>query len=223
QILLAGDAAHVNSPAGGQGMNVSMQDAFNLGWKLALVLKGQANVSLLDSYQAERLPVAAQMLAGTHYIHSIIMAHGQGMQERIERMNAGGWNKSAVNQIAGISYTYRPEGLQDALAAGDRAPDAVLENGGRIYDLIGTEGYTLLLVADQETDLETLQTAAAETAVRYAAPVTTEIITADSPIATVYPIGQAYLLRPDCHIAYMGDIQDAAGWQAYLDEILVRG
>jgi len=65
RAFLAGDAAHVHSPAGGQGMNTGMQDAFNLGWKLAAVVAGAADPALLDSYQAERHPVAARVIAQT--------------------------------------------------------------------------------------------------------------------------------------------------------------
>jgi 3-(3-hydroxy-phenyl)propionate hydroxylase len=65
RILLAGDAAHVHSPVGGQGLNTGVQDAVNLGWKLALVIHGTAPESLLDTYQAERHPVAARVLRNT--------------------------------------------------------------------------------------------------------------------------------------------------------------
>jgi 2-polyprenyl-6-methoxyphenol hydroxylase-like FAD-dependent oxidoreductase len=65
RVFLAGDAAHIHSPAGGQGMNMGIQDAFNLAWKLALVHTGRARPELLDSYHAERHPVAAAILAGT--------------------------------------------------------------------------------------------------------------------------------------------------------------
>ena len=78
-VFLVGDAAHVNSPAGGQGMNVAMGDAFNLGWKLGMVVQGLAEESLLDTYETERGPVAHQMLDGTNYMHNIIMAHGAKM------------------------------------------------------------------------------------------------------------------------------------------------
>jgi hypothetical protein len=61
-VLLAGDAAHVHSPAGGQGLNIGVQDAVNLGWKLAQVVNGNAPDSLLDSYQAERHPIGARVL-----------------------------------------------------------------------------------------------------------------------------------------------------------------
>src|SRR6185295_17310928 len=63
--LLAGDAAHVHSPAGGQGLNIGVQDAVNLGWKLAQVLNGTSPESLLDTYQAERHPIAARVLKST--------------------------------------------------------------------------------------------------------------------------------------------------------------
>jgi 2-polyprenyl-6-methoxyphenol hydroxylase-like FAD-dependent oxidoreductase len=62
RVLLAGDAAHVHSPAGGQGLNIGVQDAVNLGWKLAQVVRGTSPESLLDTYQAERHPVAARVL-----------------------------------------------------------------------------------------------------------------------------------------------------------------
>lgn len=66
RVFLAGDAAHVHSPFGGQGLNTGIQDAFNLAWKLALVIEGKAADALLDSYTEERIPIARQVLQGTH-------------------------------------------------------------------------------------------------------------------------------------------------------------
>src|SRR4029079_3089102 len=65
RVLLAGDAAHVHPPMGGQGLNIGVQDAVNLGWKLAQVVKGTSPENLLDTYQAERHPVAARVLRNT--------------------------------------------------------------------------------------------------------------------------------------------------------------
>ena len=62
RVLLAGDAAHVHAPDGGQGLNTGVQDAVNLGWKLAQVVDGTSPVGLLDTYHAERHPVAARVL-----------------------------------------------------------------------------------------------------------------------------------------------------------------
>jgi 2-polyprenyl-6-methoxyphenol hydroxylase-like FAD-dependent oxidoreductase len=66
RVILAGDAAHIHSPAGGQGMNTGMQDAFNLAWKLSAVVNGEAGDTLLDSYEAERMPVADSVVAFTN-------------------------------------------------------------------------------------------------------------------------------------------------------------
>jgi 2-polyprenyl-6-methoxyphenol hydroxylase-like FAD-dependent oxidoreductase len=65
RVFLAGDAAHIHSPAGGQGLNLGLQDAFNLGWKLAEVIRGESGDDLLDTYHAERHPVAARVLQST--------------------------------------------------------------------------------------------------------------------------------------------------------------
>ena len=74
RCFLLGDAAHVHSPAGGQGMNTGLQDAYNLGWKLALVVKGQADAALLDSYEQERQPVAQRLLRTTDRIFTLLVS-----------------------------------------------------------------------------------------------------------------------------------------------------
>jgi len=80
RVFVAGDAAHVHSPAGGQGMNTGMQDAFNLAWKLALVVEGNAAASLLDTYSAERSPVAEHVLAQTGRLTRVAMARSELVQ-----------------------------------------------------------------------------------------------------------------------------------------------
>lgn len=76
RVFLAGDAAHVHSPAGGQGMNTGMQDACNLAWKLALVVRGIGSEGLLDSYSPERSPIAEQVLKVTGRVTSIATLTG---------------------------------------------------------------------------------------------------------------------------------------------------
>jgi 2-polyprenyl-6-methoxyphenol hydroxylase-like FAD-dependent oxidoreductase len=83
RVFLAGDAAHVHSPAGGQGMNTGMQDAFNLGWKLAAAVRGTAAPELLDSYHAERHPVAARVIEQTTRLTEIMTLHHEA--ERVLR------------------------------------------------------------------------------------------------------------------------------------------
>ncbi|MFF1413111.1 FAD-dependent monooxygenase [Streptomyces sp. NPDC058289] len=135
RVLLAGDAAHVHSPAGGQGLNTSVQDAYNLGWKLGQVLRHGADPALLDTYEEERRPVAAHVLGLSTRIH-------RGQEER------GG----ATRQL-GLGYRGGPlsEGAAGALAAGDRAPDGPLPDGRRLFDLFRGPHFTLLAVG---TDAE---------------------------------------------------------------------
>lgn len=119
RVFLAGDAAHVHPPTGGQGLNTGVQDAYNLGWKLAAVARGGPD-SLLDTYQAERLPVAAAVL---------------GLSKRLlqkRSINRG----DATNQLA-LHYRSSPlsSGLPlGSLHPGDRMPDVWLDDGSRLFD-----------------------------------------------------------------------------------------
>src|SRR5258707_256355 len=74
RCFLLGDAAHIHSPVGAQGMNTGLQDAYNLAWKLALVVSGRANASLLDSYENERIPVAQRLLSTTDRAFSLVVS-----------------------------------------------------------------------------------------------------------------------------------------------------
>jgi 2-polyprenyl-6-methoxyphenol hydroxylase-like FAD-dependent oxidoreductase len=116
RVFLAGDAAHVHSPAGGQGLNTGIQDAYNLGWKLGAALGGAPD-SLLDSYEAERLPVAAAMLGMTSALHK------QGFRF------GGSEPRNADVDIYQLKLNYRDGALSRGshtrpVRAGDRAPDA---------------------------------------------------------------------------------------------------
>ena len=220
-------------------MNVAMQDAFNLGWKLAMVINGEAKPALLDSYEAERSPVASQMLEGTNYIHSIIMAHGKGMAERIERMKGGEWNQQAVNQVAGISYTYRQESEEAAaptLAVGDRAPDALLTESQRIYDLVAPTGLTLFMFVENEAAYTQSRGLFEGLKEAYKTPITAVFITPQAitlpdssnqftdtgSFRSRYPDADLYLIRPDYHIGYMGSAVDKDSLQSYLEGFLVQ-
>jgi 2-polyprenyl-6-methoxyphenol hydroxylase-like FAD-dependent oxidoreductase len=119
RVLLAGDAAHVHPPAGGQGLNTGIQDAYNLGWKLASVLRGGPD-SLLDTYEAERLPIAAAVL---------------GLSKRLHQTRSIKRGK-ATNQL-GLNYRKSPLSSGVALGRlhpGDRMPDLRLEDGSRLFD-----------------------------------------------------------------------------------------
>ncbi|MCD2193192.1 FAD-dependent oxidoreductase [Actinomycetospora endophytica] len=126
RVLLAGDAAHVHSPAGGQGMNTGISDAVNLGWKLAAVAAGRAEESLLDTYTAERLPVAAGVL---------------GLSGQLTRRQFWHRTPEQVRDTAGFATNYRggPLAVADddgpGPRPGDRAPDAPLVVDGAATDL----------------------------------------------------------------------------------------
>lgn len=130
RVFLAGDAAHVHSPAGGQGLNTSIQDAYNLGWKLGQVLRHGAPDALLDTYEGERRPVAAEML---------------GLSTRIHRGEA---RRGAATRQLGLGYRGGPlsSGAAGALRSGDRAPDGPLPDGTRVFDLLRGPHFTLLAV-----------------------------------------------------------------------------
>jgi 2-polyprenyl-6-methoxyphenol hydroxylase-like FAD-dependent oxidoreductase len=134
RIFLAGDAAHVHSPAGGQGLNTSVQDAYNLGWKLGAVLDGRAPESLLDTYEEERRPIAAAMLGLSTAIH------------RDEARRDAGTRQLGLN--------YRDSALSEetrqtpgTLRAGDRVPDLTVD-GVRLFDRLRGPQWTLLTLAE---------------------------------------------------------------------------
>ncbi len=133
RVFLAGDAAHVHPPAGGQGLNTAVQDAYNLGWKLAAVVTGGAD-SLLDTYEAERLPVAAAVLGLSKRLH------------RARSMKRG----DATNQLA-LHYRDSPLSTgtpSGGLHPGDRMPDARLDDGGRLFDCMRGPHATELVTPD---------------------------------------------------------------------------
>ena len=164
-VFLAGDAAHVHSPVGGQGMNTGIQDACNLGWKLALAVKGLAAPGLLDTYQAERAPIAHDLLRNTDVATRAVLSQNDLMREvrrRLIPVLAGSPRvRGRLLPIVGqLNVNYRRSFLavdagsvrrrRSGLLAGDRVPDQELHTTAgapvQLYDLIAN-GWTLLLFA----------------------------------------------------------------------------
>jgi 2-polyprenyl-6-methoxyphenol hydroxylase-like FAD-dependent oxidoreductase len=207
RVFLAGDAAHVHTPAGGQGMNTGIQDAYNLGWKLAAVLGG-APASLLDTYEEERLPVAANVL---------------GLSEKLYRQIAGNeeqMRRDAITLQLGI--TYKAMSLSKTsgdvtlkLSPGDRAPDATgLDGSGRplrLFDLFRGPHFTLLqLFASDgekpETPFTNVKTVAVRRATSSADAESGVFVDTDGHIAATYggSNGEYVLVRPDGYIGWAG-------------------
>jgi 2-polyprenyl-6-methoxyphenol hydroxylase-like FAD-dependent oxidoreductase len=112
RVMVAGDAAHIHSPAGGQGMNTGIQDAFNLGWKLAMVVHGQSRSDLLDTYQVERVPIAERVLALTHALvttFTIGSPRKRWLRDRLlpAAMAIPAAERRYINRLAHVSHNYK--------------------------------------------------------------------------------------------------------------------
>jgi 2-polyprenyl-6-methoxyphenol hydroxylase-like FAD-dependent oxidoreductase len=189
RVLLAGDAAHIHPPTGGQGLNLGIQDAFNLGWKLAAEVNGWAPEGLLDSYHTERHPVAADVLDTTRaHMELLSLDPGpQAVRRLMSRlMDFADVYRYLIEKVTAIGIRYDfgegPELL------GRRLRDVRLQEG-RLYELMhGGRG----LLLDQTGRLSVAGWA---DRVDHVVDVSGEV---DAP---------AVLLRPDGHVAWIGDDQ----------------
>ncbi|EDY54613.1 MULTISPECIES: rifampin monooxygenase [Streptomyces] len=189
RVLLAGDAAHIHPPVGGQGLNLGVQDAFNLGWKLAAQIRGWAPETLLDTYEAERHPVAEDVLDNTRAQMELLSTEpGPQAVRRLltELMDFDEVNRHLIEKITAVSVRYDfgegPELL------GRRLRDIDVKQG-RLYDLLH-RGRGLLL-----DRTERLTVGAWTDRVDHLTDPTTAL---DVPCV---------LLRPDGHVAWIGDDQ----------------
>jgi 2-polyprenyl-6-methoxyphenol hydroxylase-like FAD-dependent oxidoreductase len=249
RVFLAGDAAHIHSPAGAQGMNTGMQDAWNLAWKLALVVRGVAEDRLLDSYEAERLPVGRFLLRFTDRAFSVVGSGGRlvpvlgnlvvpGLAPlvlRSRRVRAFGFR--FVSQL-GIRYRRSPVVREGNPAprrgprAGDRLPDARIERDGRstwLLHAIAGPGFRLLLCGRPEAWEPGVLRRLGE---RYAGLVTIHRVASEPrPDTLGDATGEAfsrlgvrraaqYLVRPDGHVAFRSAGTDLTGLESYLAQWL---
>jgi 2-polyprenyl-6-methoxyphenol hydroxylase-like FAD-dependent oxidoreductase len=218
RVFLAGDAAHIHSPAGGQGMNTGIQDAHNLSWKLAAVTRG-ASPALLDSYGSERRPVALGVIA---------LSNAQ-LKQAIDQKGLA-IRRDAVTMQLGINYRGSALAWDDRdetalLRAGDRAPDATrlatVEGVRRLFDLTRGGRFTLLSFGGKApavrlpTELRTLHLVE-----QPAGP--------DDITDSEYNLARAYgaterslvLIRPDGYIALISDAGDISTVSDYFGRIV---
>jgi len=189
RVLLAGDAAHIHPPIGGQGLNLGLQDAVNLGWKLAAQVRGWAPDPLLDTYQAERHPVAAEVLENTRAQTELLSTEpGPRAVRRLltKLMDFDEVNRYLLEKVTAIGIRYDFGAGPDLL--GRRLPDIEVRQG-RLYDLLH-RGRGLLL-----DRVGGLTTGGWSDRVDHLA----------DPAAALGPA--AVLLRPDGHVAWIGDDQ----------------
>lgn len=234
RCFLLGDAAHIHSPVGAQGMNTGLQDAYNLAWKLALVLGGRADAGLLDSYEQERLPVARRLLQTTDQVFTLVVSDSRIaslLRTRVmARLAAAAMTIGAVRRLAfrtisqtGVRYPRSPlsrthAGLRNgAPVAGDRFPwlRLKLRASGAADDLYRQldDLHFHLLVFGQPVP--------AGTAAGYADLVQIHAVPADADnereLARARIAGPAYyLLRPDGYVGLAGTELDTGAVSGYL-------
>jgi 2-polyprenyl-6-methoxyphenol hydroxylase-like FAD-dependent oxidoreductase len=248
RVFLAGDAVHIHSPAAGQGMNTGLGDAANLGWKLGLVATGQAPESLLDTYEAERAPVAKGVIALTHGIMQVFdsTTPWRGLRDRLLPVVSG--NRLVQRQLASrlsqqwVSYRGgplappQPRSLTPrAVRAGDRAPqvEGLAVNGkpSSLFELISRPEHTVLVYEDQQAEGRSGVTEQLE---RFRDTVTVlKLASCDSGGAIEPTVedpggqlrksyglepGDVCAIRPDGYVGYIGK---AAGLAGYLSKCLL--
>jgi 2-polyprenyl-6-methoxyphenol hydroxylase-like FAD-dependent oxidoreductase len=222
RALLAGDAVHIHTPAGGQGMNTGIMDAHNLGWKLALVASGRAGESLLDSYGTERRPVAEDVLKLTHtLVRYGTMSHPVKRKIRDTVVPALGSmavvQRRTARRLTHVGVTYpagplaRPDSRRSAPRPGQRMADADVHLNGNattLHQVLGRGRHVLVIPAGYSAaDLRGLDLA------RYLDDV--DIVTAD-----VARTAGAVLVRPDGHVAARARPGSAGAVAGYLGDLL---
>ena len=248
RVFLLGDAAHIHSPAGGQGMNTGIQDSFNLAWKLALVVKGAAPAQILASYDQERRPVAREVLNLTDRItrvataqHSVVQSVRDFLLPVVGGLDLVG--DKVAERMSGLRVRYRDSTLVENRGAGrpkagDRAPDAELrtgENGARrIFELLREPRHVLLiflgLTSESEAVLPSLSSALTswpeDVLDRYRIvrgwsdrPAELRDLTGAAHAAYGLAKGGLVLIRPDGYIGYRSDDLDGAKLHTYLTRI----
>jgi 2-polyprenyl-6-methoxyphenol hydroxylase-like FAD-dependent oxidoreductase len=215
RAFVAGDAAHIHSPAGAQGMNTGIQDAYNLGWKLALVARGVIPTSVLDTYHTERHRVGELLLKSTDRMFAVLAGGGR-INQTVRRVMPAlgirmlGWpviGRRIAQFVSQTGIRYRDSALtteahgaarlsRHAPHAGDRAPDAVLGYERRISDLLRGPQHTLLLFGGRSTALiERFTELAREVSARYGdlvKPVVLRLPNAQPPRGDVDDHGAAH-------------------------------
>lgn len=171
RAFVAGDAAHIHSPAGGQGMNTGLQDAANLAWKIALAMNGTAPPALLDSYHDERWPVGEKVLKETDRVFSFMTSQSgwvTGLRDTLAPIfgatigRSGLLRSRAFHFMSELGIRYHPGGAvaeegsswSHGPKAGRRAPDAVIARKTAVFDLLA--GYRFHLLALSRTPLRSV-------------------------------------------------------------------
>ncbi|TXK48069.1 FAD-dependent oxidoreductase [Pontibacter qinzhouensis] len=244
-IFLAGDAAHVHSPAGGQGMNTGIKDAYNLAWKLALVIRGNAAPALLETYHEERYVIAKNLHNTTDRFFQLIIAqHTLAKLFRlyvfpklVKTIASVSWLRTkGARRISQIAVKYRfsslskegKSGFTDkAPKPGDRIPYAAVKIFGEektTHQLVGCTQFTLF-IAVADPDNEQAKQLCQFVQDKIQVPVQVHLLTrstAGSSFFDLYGIQEnaLFIIRPDSHIGFRTSQLDAQEVENYFSEVL---
>jgi len=244
RCFLIGDAAHIHSPVGGQGMNTGLQDAYNLGWKLAGVVTGQFNPSILDSYATERMPVAKTLLNTTDKMFKVIMSGNwltalfrEWIMPRVINV---AWQKPGLRgwffkRLAQLDIGYRDSKLNLNLStaknikAGDRLPylkvfDEKKQEETDLHQWCLKPGFTLMVFGKlKEIDLFTLAKWITQNHPGlnfYYLPPSAKNTAVFSTLEISEGRKKAMIVRPDMHIGFLNDVVDIDMMDNYLRNVL---
>ena len=230
QGFLAGDAAHIHTPDGGQGMNTGIQDGYNLAWKLSLILKARADEKLLGTYNEERLENAKNLLQTTDRMFQF----GAGSEWFLAFLRTNVLPSAAkyilsldiaknfvFPLISQIGINYRHSSLSShagdehfKVKAGDRMP-YFLVGGKSIYDKLHQPKFHLLVFSDAESDFQALKT---ELESKYSGSVDFNAVLLDPRVAEIFGTDKPFnvLLRPDNYIGFISPETSLDRLGAYL-------
>jgi 2-polyprenyl-6-methoxyphenol hydroxylase-like FAD-dependent oxidoreductase len=242
RVFVAGDASHIHSPAGGQGMNTGIQEAINLAWKLALVMRGEAGESLLDTYDEERRPIEKTIIARTDALFGMVGAQGGlrallrdwvvplfGDSERMQRFITDFVSELAIGyRSSSLSLPDRRDG---GAQAGDRAADAAIHilsgpDGERrrrhLFELMDPAKFTLLLL-DPVRSGEAARNSEAAALLSKALPNELNVwhaVDAEGQYGGDKP--SFYLIRPDGYVMLRGTPDDAGKASEFCRQVFAR-
>jgi 2-polyprenyl-6-methoxyphenol hydroxylase-like FAD-dependent oxidoreductase len=241
RCFLAGDAAHIHSPVGAQGMNTGLQDAYNLAWKLAGVVNGQLTETILDTYAAERIPVAKELLNTTDRLFKLVMSTGwftvlfkKWLMPLVLKFAWGRENirEALFKRVSQIYISYRHSAISlhlsnaNGIKAGDRLPylqvfDEKKQEETDLHEWCGKPGFTLIVLGKlQEINLFTLAKWITQ---NYGANLNFFYLPPSAKNTQVFKTFElkegkkkALIIRPDMHIGFINDVVDIDMMDNYL-------
>lgn len=245
RCFLVGDAAHIHSPVGGQGMNTGLQDAYNLGWKLAGVVSGHLDQKILDSYAAERMPVARRLLSTTDRVFSAIMSDTwfTGLVKRwvMPALLKLAWGNNTLKtfffrQVSQIGISYRDSAISlhisqaTKIKAGDRLPylkvfDEKKQAETDLHEWCSKPGFTLIVLGKlAELDLFALAKWLTQ---KYPGMLNFFYLPKSAKNQAIFDAfevnekqGKALIVRPDMYIGFINDKIDMVLMDNYLVNVV---